>query len=185
MTLYKLSNPKNKMLDLNLTKEEEEEEANRPRPRPRPFLPIPQGKKKKKRRRRKGDRDPFSLFPSFSLSSWPYRTTKYISAIDREIKWKKKDYKYGTHSTSCCWYMTHDIQLNSYKNTLISPDIWLWKVLVWIPSIKSCGIKSSLFILYTIKFLFYSNLSIYMCETPSWRLEPWLLAPTLHKHLYL
>ena len=47
VTLYKLSNPKNKMLDLNLTKEEEEEEeeANRPRPRPRPFLPIPQGKK--------------------------------------------------------------------------------------------------------------------------------------------
>ena len=42
VTLYKLSNPKNKMLDLNLTKEEE---ANRPRPRPRPFLPIPQGKK--------------------------------------------------------------------------------------------------------------------------------------------
>ena len=150
MTLYKLSNPKNKMLDLNLTKEEEEEEANRPRPRPRPFLPIPQGKKKKKRRRRKGDRDPFSLFPSFSLSSWPYRTTKYISAIDREIKWKKKDYKYGTHSTSCCWYMTHDIQLSSCKNTLISQDIWLWKVLVWIPSIKSCGIKSSLFI-----YLFY------------------------------
>ena len=47
VTLYKLSNPKNKMLDLNLTKEEEEEEANRPRPRLRPFLPIPQGKKKK------------------------------------------------------------------------------------------------------------------------------------------
>ena len=63
MTLYKLSNPKNKMLDLNLTKEEEEEEANRPRPRPRPFLPIPQGKKKKKNKKKKGGPRPFlSLF---------------------------------------------------------------------------------------------------------------------------
>ena len=41
VTLYKLSKPKNKILDLNLTKKEEED-ANRPSPRPRPFLPLPQ-----------------------------------------------------------------------------------------------------------------------------------------------
>ena len=93
---------------------------------------------------------------------------------------EKENYKYGTHSTSCCWHMTHDIQLNSYKNTLISQNIWLWKVLVWIPSIKSCGIKSSLFILYTIKFLFYSNLSIYIYVWNSF-LETWTL--TLGPHI--
>ena len=66
VTLYKLSNPKNKMLDLNLTKEEEEEEANRPRPRPRPFLPIPQGKKKKKKEEEERGTETLSL--SFPLS---------------------------------------------------------------------------------------------------------------------
>ena len=39
--------------------------------------------------------------------------------------------------------------------------------------------------IYKIEILLYPNLSVYMCETPSWRLEPWPLPPTPHKHLYL
>ena len=35
------------------------------------------------------------------------------------------------------------------------------------------------------RILLYPNLSVYVCETPSWRLEPGPLPPTLHKHLYL
>ena len=80
VAFYKLWNPKNKILDLNLTKKKD---ANRPRPYLLLFLSH--GPKKKKKRK---DWDP--CFLSFSLSSWPYRTTKYISAIDREIKWKKR-----------------------------------------------------------------------------------------------
>ena len=152
-------------------------------------MPIDQGQdrdhffffpKKKKKKSSGGPRPVLSFFLLDPIG----RLNILVQLIDK-LKKEKKNYKCGTHSTSCCWHMTHDIQLNSYKNTLISQDIWLWKVLVWIPSINSCGIKSSLFILYTIKFLFYSNLSIYMCETPFWRLEPWLLAPTLHIQLYL
>ena len=82
VALYKLWNPKNKILDLNLTKKEKEKK-NANRPRPYLLLFLSHGPKKKKK-----DWDHFVL--SFSLSSWPYRTTKYISAIDREIKWKKR-----------------------------------------------------------------------------------------------
>ena len=35
------------------------------------------------------------------------------------------------------------------------------------------------------KILLYPNLNVYVCEAPSWRLEPRSLPPTLHKHLYL
>ena len=48
---------------------------------------------------------------------------------------------------------------------------------------------------YTIVFFFFffiqnrilvwPNLSVYVCETPSWSLEPRSLPPKLHKHLYL
>ena len=35
------------------------------------------------------------------------------------------------------------------------------------------------------RILLYPNLSVYMCEAPSWRFEPLTLPPTLYKHLYL
>ena len=38
---------------------------------------------------------------------------------------------------------------------------------------------------YNIEFILYSNLSVYVCEVLSWRLEPQPLPPTPHKHLYL
>ena len=36
-------------------------------------------------------------------------------------------------------------------------------------------IKKLVFFLYKIKILLYPNISVYMCETPSWRLESWSL----------
>ena len=39
-----------------------------------------------------------------------------------------------------------------------------------------------IYILYKIEILLYSNLSVYVCEAPSWRLEPRSLLPTLHKY---
>ena len=42
LALSKLSNPKNKISDLNPTKKEKKRiDANRSRPRPRPFLLLP------------------------------------------------------------------------------------------------------------------------------------------------
>ena len=38
---------------------------------------------------------------------------------------------------------------------------------------------------YKVEILLYHNLSVYVCETPSWRFEFRPLPPTLHKHLYL
>ena len=35
------------------------------------------------------------------------------------------------------------------------------------------------------RILLQPNLSVYVCEAPSWRLEPRPLPPTPHKHLYL
>jgi len=55
-------------------------------------LSIPEEKeeeeKEKEKKKKGGPRSFLSFF--LSLSSWPYRMTKYISAIDREIKWKKR-----------------------------------------------------------------------------------------------
>ena len=39
--------------------------------------------------------------------------------------------------------------------------------------------------IYKIKILLYPNLIIYVCETPSWRLEHRPMPPIPHKHLYL
>ena len=39
--------------------------------------------------------------------------------------------------------------------------------------------------LYKIELLLYLNLSIYVCEAPSWILELRPLPPTSHEHLYL
>ena len=39
--------------------------------------------------------------------------------------------------------------------------------------------------LYKIEILLYSNQSVYVCKTPSWRLEPRSFLPIPHKHLYL
>ena len=39
------------------------------------------------------------------------------------------------------------------------------------------------FLIYKIKILLKPNLSVYMCETPSWRLKPRLLPLTPHKYL--
>ena len=48
------------------------------------------------------------------------------------------------------------------------------------------GMKSMIFFFfYKIEILLQPNLSIYVCETPSQRLESRSLSPTPHKHLYL
>ena len=67
VALYKLSNPKNKIVDL-----------------------IPTKKKKNV-----GDRDPFFLLDPIG------RLNILVQLIDK-LKKEKKNYKYGTHSTSCC-----------------------------------------------------------------------------------
>ena len=38
---------------------------------------------------------------------------------------------------------------------------------------------------YKIEILLYPNLSVYVCETPFWKLEPHIFPPTSHKHSYL
>ena len=109
VALYKLWNPKNKILDLNLTKKEKEKKnANRPRPYLLHFLSHGPKKKKKKT-------ETISFFPSLFLLDPIGRLNILVQLIEKlnERKEKlikeKENYKYGTHSTSCCWHMTHDI----------------------------------------------------------------------------
>ena len=47
--------------------------------------------------------------------------------------------------------------------------------------------KSATFFFSQKEFLkfFFCMLCVYMCEAPSWKLEPWPLPLTPHKHLYL
>ena len=42
-----------------------------------------------------------------------------------------------------------------------------------------------IYIFYKIEILLYLNLSVYVCEVPSWKLELRPLPPTSHKYLYL
>ena len=106
VAFYKLWNPKNKILDLNLTKKKD---ANRPRPYLLLFLSH--GPKKKK----KGKTETLAFFPSLFLLDPIGRLNILVQLIEKlnERKEKlikeKENYKYGTHSTSCCWHMTHDI----------------------------------------------------------------------------
>ena len=41
-----------------------------------------------------------------------------------------------------------------------------------------------IYILYKVEILFKPNLSVYVCETPSWRLESRPLSLTPHKQIY-
>ena len=63
-----------------------------------------------------------------------------------------------------------------------------WKFISWKKIIyKSFFFQKNFpfFFFLQNKILLYPNLSLYVCETPSLRLEPRPLPPTLHKHLYL
>ena len=77
--------------------------------------------------------------------------------------------------------------LKSYKMMGTKIGIYHWRKLLELSSWSFSEIPDKIFIylfiylfLYKIEFLFYHNISVYVCETLSWKLEPWPLFSTPH-----
>ena len=64
-----------------------------------------------------------------------------------------------------------------------------WQTKFWTtgPSFLCICVKQFFYLFFIIqdRILLQPNLSVYVCETPSWRFEPQPLSLTPHKHLYL